>query len=607
MGTVYLAEQVSEHFSMKTALKIIKRGMDSEAILSRFYNERQILAGLVHPNIARLFYGGMTPDGLSYFVMEYIDGKPITTYCDENALTIQERLDAFHKVCDAVAYAHRKHVVHRDIKDSNVLVTAQDEPKLLDFGLAKVLDSEPSNLAHTITIDGFFFMTPEYASPEQIRGQPVTVASDVYSLGVLLYKLLTGQLPYTFENRLQATFMQVICETTPKKPSDVVALQTPRPPEVSRSHPEKTLRNDRNKQRKLKGDLDNIVMKCLRKEPDRRYGNAGELAEDIRRYLDGLPVRATPDSLAYRANRFLRRNKRQLLSALSIIPLIATAIFLMSRVSAWLNPVPEVVFTITPDEPAYLATGQTVSFSGDYRPNGVKIPDLKVQYAVFAGPNRGVSGETATDSHGRFKISYTGSVGPGTDSVRIANIVDKSGKTETSFLRIVHWTPEGVLFGPLGFPIGKPLSKILGGLNCNGQRFSESPIVTHGFVTVQRVARDSLYISIELINGDPNFSYEIEIFEAGEECGSSTLAATGVFLHADAEGNGKAELYLTLPHTPPAPHSVLGDGRESEAFIVVLDWTDSVAGGDRFSTDPLPLPAFVGDSLHTPTDARPIQ
>lgn len=309
MGSVWVAARVDHEYEKKVAIKIVKRGMDSREILRRFRVERQVLAGLDHPNIARLIDGGSTPDGLPYLVMEYVDGTPIDAYCESHHSSITERLQLFRKVCGAVQYAHQNLVVHRDIKMGNILVTADGTPKLLDFGIAKLIRSE---LMEAQTQLDQRPMTPDYASPEQVRGEPITTATDVYSLGVLLYRLITGRSPYQMTVRSLAAIQKAICEDEPRRPSTVIltdatttiAQETQKLEETpeSRDKARKRLR------KKLAGDLDMIVLKALRKEPQRRYASVEQFSEDIRRYLEGRPVIARSDTFGYRFTKFLRRN-----------------------------------------------------------------------------------------------------------------------------------------------------------------------------------------------------------------------------------------------------------------------------------------------------------
>jgi serine/threonine-protein kinase len=317
MSSVYLAVR-DDGFQKLVALKVIRRGLKSDDLLHRFRTERQILAGLDHPNIAKLLDGGSTEGGMPYFVMEYIDGTPVDEYCDHNRLTVFQRLQLFLDICAAVQYAHQNLVVHRDIKTGNILVTADGSVKLLDFGIAKLLKPEQFPVPVEMTATMTRPMTPFYASPEQILGRTITTASDVYSLGVLLYKLLTGHLPYQVETRTAKEVERVVVEEVPERPSAAVARVETVP--ASGGHdgevtitPE-TVSQARSVQphqlkRILTGDLDTILLAALRKEPHRRYGSVDQFAEDVRRSLGGLPVRAHKDSLGYRARKFIQRNR----------------------------------------------------------------------------------------------------------------------------------------------------------------------------------------------------------------------------------------------------------------------------------------------------------
>jgi tetratricopeptide (TPR) repeat protein/predicted Ser/Thr protein kinase len=289
MGTVYLAERADQEFQQQVAIKVVKRGMDTAQIVERFRHERRILASLDHPNIARLFDGGATSDGLPYLVMEYIEGQPLMDYCQERRLSIRERLRLFEQICAAVQHAHQKLVVHRDIKPANILVTSTGVPKLLDFGIAKIMPPDEDGGANTLTAVGMRLLTPAYASPEQLRGDPVSVGSDVYSLGVVLYELLTGARAHQFKNYTEAEFARVVCEVEATPPSEVAT-------DVRARH-------------ELSGDLDNIVGLALRKDPARRYVSVEQFATDIRRYLSDLPVLARPETLLYRARKFASRNR----------------------------------------------------------------------------------------------------------------------------------------------------------------------------------------------------------------------------------------------------------------------------------------------------------
>lgn len=308
LGAVYLAARADDAYDKEVAIKLVRRGLDTEDILRRFRNERQILAQLDHPNIARLIDGGTTSDGLPYFVMEYVKGEPIAAYCEVRRLPVRDRLDLFRRVCAAVTYAHQNLVVHRDLKPSNILVTPEGEPKLLDFGIAKVLGAEEDLLARTST--GRQVLTPEYASPEQVQGEAMTTATDVYSLGILLYELLTGSRPYRLKTRGPDQIARAITGSAPQRPSTAVARADKSKIEIRNS-------------KILEGDLDNIVLMALRKEPARRYASVAQFSEDIRRHLEGLPVVARQDTFGYRASKFVRRHR---------IGVAAAAVILLSLI-----------------------------------------------------------------------------------------------------------------------------------------------------------------------------------------------------------------------------------------------------------------------------------
>jgi len=297
MGSVYLATRADDEFQKQVAIKLIKRGMDTDFIIKRFRNERQILASLDHPHIARLLDGGTTDDGLPYFVMEYVEGQPLYRYSDIHQLTIVERLKLFRRVCSAVHYAHQNLVIHRDLKPSNILVTAEGTPKLLDFGIAKLLNPDLAPHPLDPTTAAMRLMTPEYASPEQVRGETLTAGSDVYALGVLLYELLTDHRPYRLKNHSAHEMARVICEEEPDLPSVVVNLievfgqEGEDPIEITPTSVSRARRTTADQlKRELSGSLDNIVLKAMNKRVEKRYATVEELSEDIRRYLEGHPV-----------------------------------------------------------------------------------------------------------------------------------------------------------------------------------------------------------------------------------------------------------------------------------------------------------------------------
>ena len=303
MGRVLLAERKDDQFEQRVAIKIVD-GVANQELLDRFRSERQILAGLSHPNIATLFDGGETEDGRPYIVMEYVDGLPIDEHCDNRQLKTRDRLKLFSQVCAAVQYAHQNLVIHRDIKPSNILVTQDGVPKLLDFGIAKLLQD---NHQPGITQANARIMTPEYASPEQVKGKGVTTATDVYALGVLLYQLLTGHFPYEITSWRPYDIEKAICESFPDKPSTIVGKTREDIDPASIGSKRSTSLNRLRKQ--LRGDLDNIVLVAMRKEPERRYGTVSQFQSDIKNYLGNLPVSARGNDWIYRVTKFLKRNK----------------------------------------------------------------------------------------------------------------------------------------------------------------------------------------------------------------------------------------------------------------------------------------------------------
>ncbi len=339
MGVVHLAVRDDDTFKRRVVIKLVRPELGRDDLPRRLRAERQILAGLDHPGIARLYDGGSTLEGLPYFVMEHVEGMPIDTYCDHNRLDIPARLHLFRRVCDAVEYAHRNLVIHRDLKPSNIFVTAEGEPKLLDFGIAKLLNPELAAPELEPTATWQRPLTPSYASPEQVRGGPVTTASDVYSLGVLLYKLLTGRLPHRFPRRTPQDIERILIQEEPPRPSAVVTASGAPPqdsdagaPATDELKPEIIASARRTTPaelaRRLKGDLDAIVLKALRPAPRERYGSVERFAEDLVRALEGQPVMARRGTRRYRASRFLRRHRTAVgaLTALILSLLVFAAV-----------------------------------------------------------------------------------------------------------------------------------------------------------------------------------------------------------------------------------------------------------------------------------------
>ena len=311
MGKVYLAERSDQEYQTKVAIKTISTFLGSQnRMLERFRSERQILANLQHANIARLLDGGVTSEGLPYLVMEYVDGEPIHDYCLRHSLRLKDRLCLFGKVCSAIEYAHHHLVIHRDIKPANILVDAAGEPRLLDFGIAKLIEQVPDTASPVLASATECLMTPEYASPEQIRGEPVSTATDIYALGVLLYELLTGQRPYQFETHSHLEMARVICQKEPTAPSAVVKA---RRTDSSTENPGT--------------DLDNIVLMAMRKNPTERYASVATFWADIQAYLNGYPVLARQQSWSYRAAKFIKRHKVGFSAAvISVVALIGFSI-----------------------------------------------------------------------------------------------------------------------------------------------------------------------------------------------------------------------------------------------------------------------------------------
>jgi len=352
MGTVYLASRADDEFQQRVAVKVVKRGMDSEEILRRFREEKQTLAQLDDPHIARLLDAGATADGRPYLVMEYVDGVPIDRYCDQRRLPINERLRLFSLVCEGVHAAHKSLVIHRDIKPSNIFVTAAGVPKLLDFGIAKVLTGGTDAPG---TIESERRLTPEYASPEQVDGGPLTTASDVYSLGVVLYELLTGTRPYAFVLKSSEEVRRVVCKSVPPQPSEAITRRAgarrglvPQPPATGEAtaaeqtgtgsgpidYPNTHRVSSTRLRGQLRGDLDTIVMTALRKEPARRYASAEQLGADIGRFLAGMPITARRDTWTYRTRKFVARHAIAVTGVTAGVALLITGLFVQTHQKA---------------------------------------------------------------------------------------------------------------------------------------------------------------------------------------------------------------------------------------------------------------------------------
>jgi eukaryotic-like serine/threonine-protein kinase len=389
MAAVYLAGRADDQYRKQVAIKLVTLGFDNQEILRRFRNERQTLAALDHPNIVKLLDGGTTAEGVPYLVMDYVEGVTIDDYCDEHKLSISDRLRLFCSVCAAVQYAHQTGVIHRDLKPSNILVTADGAPKLLDFGIAKVLNPDLSSGTLQLTQLGMRPLTPAYASPEQVRGEVISYASDVYTLGVVLYELLTGHHPYRLKRHTPKEIERVICEMDPERPSAAVsrvntetapdgASSTITPELVSQTRegePEKLRRS-------LRGDLDNIVLRALQKEPQRRYASVKEFSSDIGRHLEHRPVKARKSTLAYRVSKFVKRYKSEVAAAPMVLlfaillVVVAGGVFYTLSLGPAMKSIAILPFTNLSgsSETEYLSDGITEALINDIS----QLPNLKV-------------------------------------------------------------------------------------------------------------------------------------------------------------------------------------------------------------------------------------
>lgn len=308
MGIVFSGRRDDNEFEQKVAIKILKQGLSSEYLIKRFENERQTLANLQHPNIAKLLDGGKTNEGLPYLIMEYIDGVPITEYCESGKLSVHQKLELFISVCNAVEYAHQNLIIHRDIKPENILVNSEGRVKLLDFGVSKLLEDNSSSENSGLTKTGTWHLTPEYASPEQINGENINTSSDIYSLGVLLYRIISQQNPYKIYNSSPLAISKILREGKIIKPSEVIQ-NTTRAAGIKNEFSQKEDEFHKDSYKKIKGDLDNIILKAMHKDTSQRYASVKDFAIDISKYLNGHPVSAHEDTLVYRFNKFVQRHK----------------------------------------------------------------------------------------------------------------------------------------------------------------------------------------------------------------------------------------------------------------------------------------------------------
>ena len=323
MGLVFEVERADGVVRQRAALKLIKRSFDNRSIVTRFHTERQILAQLDHPSIARLIDAGAADDR-PYLVMEYVDGVPLDRWCDDRALSVEARIELFNRICTAVHYAHQRLVVHRDLKPSNILITEDGTPKLLDFGISKLVDADGGSAASAETIDASALLTPRYASPEQLTGAPISTASDIYSLGVLLFELLTGTVPYVTKNDSIVETMRVVMTEEPLRPS-VAALRAPRPDGEPANPAAQRLA------KRLRGDLDHIVVKALQRDPTQRYESVAALRDDLMRHLAGDPISATAPTWRYRAGKFVLKHR----AAVATATTMATVVVGLGLFAGW--------------------------------------------------------------------------------------------------------------------------------------------------------------------------------------------------------------------------------------------------------------------------------
>jgi serine/threonine protein kinase/tetratricopeptide (TPR) repeat protein len=331
MGEVFRALRADDQYKREVAIKLVRVGADADSVIRRFKHERQILASLDHPNIAHLLDAGTTPEGVPYVVMDLIEGEEIDDYCNSRKLSTTARLELFLQVCSAVQYAHQRLIIHRDIKPTNILVTKDGVAKLLDFGIAKILHPDAVNDSFDPTMTMFRALTPGYASPEQIKGEAITTAADVYSLGVVLYELLTGRHPYRTKDDTVEKIARAVCEVEPRKPSSMVRAMEPSSRNRNAESTNSPLaRNQQKLSKQLTGDLDNIILKALRKEQQRRYSSAEQFAGDIRRHLESLPVIARKDTLSYRTSKFIARHRAGVAAAV-VVALVLLAGLIVTR------------------------------------------------------------------------------------------------------------------------------------------------------------------------------------------------------------------------------------------------------------------------------------
>ena len=404
-GSVYLADRSDGVFDKQVAVKVVKRGMITEDVLTRFRDERQILADLEHPNIAGILDGGVTEDGLPYLVMELAEGEPLDDHCDRARLGVRARLELFFTVCEAVHYAHSNLVLHRDLKPGNILVTGDGQVKLLDFGIARVMESTGAGLQAHQTQAAIPRLTPEYAAPEQVQGLTMTTATDVYALGVVLYELLTGERPYVIPNRSLMAVQRVVCEVEPPAPSRAVEAARDRLDAGADSAADARNTTFVGLRDALRGDLDAIVMKALEKEPDARYQSAQALARDIRRHFEGRTVEARPHTRWYRTSKFLKRNA--LTSSLVAGGVLALVAGLGASTWQWREAQRQNVLRVEAAERAEAARNFMVNVFRAFDPDELQGREMTPEILI----DRGLSDASGLDGQPRLQQASLNALG----------------------------------------------------------------------------------------------------------------------------------------------------------------------------------------------------
>jgi len=543
MGTVYLASRADQVYQQQVAIKLMHRGFGlSQVMLLRFSVERQILADLNHPNIARLIDGGMTSDGLPYLVMEYVDGVLIDSYCRDKNLSIEDRLHIFRTVCAAVEYAHKHLVIHRDIKPANILVTADGVPKLLDFGIAKLLGPEAIN--QSLTRASETLMTPEYASPEQLRGEQITTAADVYALGVVLYKLLAGKHPFEIETKSPLKIAQLICEREPEPPSRVVAFSGNRknPPEAYR---------------KLKGDLDHIVLMAMHKEPSRRYSSAASLSRDLQAYLTGYSVQARSDTWGYRSGKFVRRHKVAVpMAALAVLALIGFSIGmgLIERRAEHQREIAERQRLASRKEADFLATIFVAATPRGALGRNISARDLLDESAQRVDTELSATPEARASALYNLGMAY-----------RHLGLMDEA---EPLLLRSYELRQQ--LFGPQNIDVAKSAVALAENYRLRGQYAKAEPLFRHALQIAQKAPGDNTTVTADILH-----KFGFCLFMDSRDVEAESLLKQALTLLPDPEGSDAAFVRSGLALVLDREGDYLGAFQLGSKALATLERLDS--------------------------------